>query len=252
MFARPQTRRHAWVLPILILSALVAAQSVFTYSDLKGDLSIRSKDGQGTMLEDGYRFDLKGSVTVSSKSRRFTLQANQVQANIGKGASSTSPNELKTAKASGNVSITQTAPGKSSTLQSNSATYTAKGTKSLVQVTGSVRLKNTDAGKREVLTATGSSGSATLNPSSARGLEQATLNGPVKVEIIQSGTQASRVVFTGGKMTFAGSTVTLTGNVKATGSGASRFGNLSNVDSLTVHLNDKGEMTRFSFKSGGA
>lgn len=251
MPARPQARRHAWVLWGLILSSLAVAQSVFTYADSTGDLAIRARDGQGTMLDTGYKFDLKGDVRISSRSRRFTLQAANVQATIRRGAGSNSPNELQSATASGGVTVVQSAGGSSSTMSSSTATYTAQGKGALVQAKGSVRLKNLNTAKKETLIATGSSASATLNPNSKRGMDRATLNGPVSVEVVQSSAQGSRVIFTGQKLVLAGDTVTLSGNVKASGAGASRFGNLSNVDSLVVQLNEKGEMTRFTFKSGG-
>jgi hypothetical protein len=236
----------------LIIPAVAFAQANFTYSDSKGDLAIRARDGQGELVEDGYRFDLRGSVQISSRSRRVTIQAARVQARVGRTKGAQSPNELKSATASGGVKLVQTAPGKTSTLQSNSATYTAQGSGASVQASGLVKIVNADQSKRETLTATGSKGSALLNPSSTRGIDRATLEGPVKVTIVQSGPSGSQVVFTGGRMTLAGNTVTLEKNVKATGSGASRFGNLSNVDSVTVYLNEKGEMSRFSFKSGGS
>jgi hypothetical protein len=189
-------------------------------------------------------------VAISSKAKRFTLNAAQVRAVIGRSGSSTSPNELKSAKASGGVKVVQSAQRETSTLQSNSATYTVQGSGAVVQATGSVRLTNSSAAKRETLLATGSSGTAVLSPNSPRGIDRATLNGPVRVQVVQSGAGGSKVVFSGNKMTLNGNLVSLTGKVKATGSGASRFGDLSNVDSVTVTLNDKGEMTKFSFKSG--
>lgn len=235
----------------MILPILALAQSNFTYSDSKGDLAIRARDGQGESLSDGYRFDLMGSVQISSKSRKFILQASRVQATIGKSEIDQSPNELKIAKATGGVRVVQTAAGKSSTLQSNSATYRIQGSGATVDAVGAVRILNSNQAKRETLTATGSSGTAVLNPKSARGIDRATLKGPVRVEIVQSGPASSTVVFTGGKMSMDGSTITLVGNVRALGSGASKFGNLSNVDSVTVQLNANGEMSRFKFKSGG-
>jgi len=251
VLARFGAGRHSWLLLSLIVPVLAIAQANFTYSDSKGDLAIRARDGQGELVADGYKFDLQGSVQISSRSRRVTIQAARVQARVGRTQGAQSPNELKSATASGGVKVIQSAPGKTSTLQSNSATYTAQGSGASVQATGLVKIVNSDQSKRETLTATGSKGSAVLNSNSARGIDRASLEGPVKVTIIQFGPAGSQVVFTGGRMTLAGNTITLDKNVKASGSGASRFGNLSNVDSVTVYLNDKGEMSRFSFKSGG-
>jgi len=234
----------------MILPLLSFSQSIFSYSDAKGDLSIRAKDGQGILSAGGYEFDLKGSVAISSKTRQLVLTASRVKASIGKSPGSDAPNELKKATASGGANIVQSASGKSSRLQAGTATYTVQGSGASVQASGSVRIVNVDSGKRETLTATGTSGTARLDSKSPRGISSATLNGPVRVEIVQSAGSASRVVFTGRKMTLSGNQVSLTGNVKASGAGASRFGNLSNVDSLTVTLNDRGEFSRFTFKSG--
>jgi hypothetical protein len=234
----------------MMLTAYAVSQSVFTYSDSKGDLSIRAKDGQGILSSGGYEFDLKGSVSVSSKKRQFVLTAGRVKASIGKSAGSDSPNDLKRATASGGARIIQTASGRSSRLQSNTATYTAQGNGATVQANGAVRIVNVDQAKRETMTATGSRGTAKLDPNSPRGISSATLDGPVRVEIVQSAGTGSKVVFTGNRMNLSGNQVSLTGNVKASGAGASRFGNLSNVDSIVVTLNERGEFSRFTFRSG--
>jgi predicted transcriptional regulator len=249
--ARPQTRRHAWLLLAITVPVLAWAQANFNYSDSTSDLAIRARDGQGELMADGYKFDLRGAVQITSRSRRVTIQAARVEAAVGRSAGAKSPNELRSAKATGGVKVIQTAPGKTSTLQANAATYAIQGAGASVQATGLVKIINSDQAKRETLTATGSKGTAVLNPKSARGLDRATLEGPVKVTLLQSGPAGSQVVFTGGRMTMSGDSITLSKNVKATGSGASRFGNLSNVDSVTVYLNEKGEMSRFTFKSGG-
>lgn len=158
---------------------------------------------------------------------------------------------MEWAKATGKVRITQTSGTKSSTLNSNTATYTVQGKGGEVTASGAVRIQNLDGSKKQTVLATGSSGSATLNPDSERGIDQATLNGPVRVEIVQAGENGSRVVLTGRKLVMSGNTLTMTGGVTATGTGASQFGNVQGVDTLTARLNDNGEMTSVSFRSGG-
>lgn len=250
MPARPSTRRNAWLLT-LVLPGLVFAQSNFNYSDAKGDLAIKAKDGAGAILKDGWKFDLKGNVTISSRTEKFNLQAPVVSATIVSAKGSTSPNQVKTATASGGVRLTQSSTGATSNLQSQTATYTSGTNSATVQARGAVRIQNVDNRKRETMVATGSSGTAVLNPKSKRGLDSAILNGPVRVEVVQSGTGSGKATFTGQKLTLRNNQITLTGNVKATGSGSSQFGNLSNVDSVVVDLNDNGEMTRFQFRSRG-
>jgi hypothetical protein len=236
---------------MILLPALILAQSVFTYADAKGDLSVRAKDGQGEMLKDGYKFELRGDVNISSRKRKFTLAAPQVTAVVGKSNGAKSPDELRTAKASGGVRLTQAAQVRTSNLQARNATYTIKGSSAMVQANGSVRIQNVDSQKSETMIATGSSASAILDPKSKRGIDKATLNGPVRIEIVQSKGDRSRVVFTGNKLVLYKDTVTLTGNVKATGTGASQLGSFSNLQSVMVFLNDKGEMSHFKWNTGG-
>lgn len=250
MPARPAARRNAWILA-LILPSLIVAQSNFRYSDAKGDLSINARDGQGEITKEGWKFDLKGNVTISSRTERFTLSAPQVSAIVAATRGSSSPNQMKTARATGGVKVTQSTPSSTANLQAQTATYTAGTRTSTLQVQGSVRIQNIDTQKRETLVATGANGTAILNPNAKRGLDSATLNGPVRVEVLQAGSGGGKAVFTGQKLTMNQNQITLTGNVKATGSGSAQFGNLSNVDSVTVDLNDKGEMSRFRFRSGG-
>jgi lipopolysaccharide assembly outer membrane protein LptD (OstA) len=236
----------------MILPVIILAQAGFSYSDDKGDLSLRARDGQGEMTANGYQFDLRGGVTITSTSRKFSVKADRVLATVAKGGQESSPNTLEKAVATGNVRIQQSVDGRSASLQSQSATYLAKGDAAEIQAKGMVRIQNIDSGKKETMLATGTSGTATLDPKSKRGISKATLAGPVRIELKQANSQGTTIVFTGNRLTLAGNTVALVGNVKATGSGASRFGNLSNVDSLTVELNDRGEMSRFRFKAGGS
>ena len=251
MSSRSQASRYAWVLSAIIAPSLLLAQSVFTYRDTKGDLSLKSRDGQGEMISNGYKFILRGAVSVTSKSRAFTLTADRVEATVSATKSGESPNDLRIAKATGKVKLVQSSAGQNSTLTANSVTYQPLGNQGKVEASGSVTIQNIDSAKRESMRATGSSGSATLDKTAQRGVRTAELKGPVRVDVVQSSKSNSKVVFTGGRLTLTGDTITLSGNVKASGSGASQFGNLSNVDSLTVYLNDKGEMSRFTFKSGG-
>jgi len=236
---------------MMLLASLVLAQSVFTYSDTSRDLRIQAKDGQGTMVESGYRFELRGSVSIDSKKEQFSLRAGKIVADVVSGPIAGGPNQLKAATASLGVRFEQVSPTGSSVLTGSSATYTVQGVGGKLDAKGTVRIVNTNIVKKETLIASGSAITALLDKNSKRGLKSATLSGPVKIELDQAGGQTSRIVFTGRTLTLDGNTIRLSGNVKATGSSASRFGNLGNVDSVTVMLNDKGEMSSFKFRSGG-
>ena len=236
---------------MMLLASLVLAQSVFTYSDTSRDLRIQAKDGQGTMVASGYRFELRGNVSIDSKKEKFTLRAGKIVADVVSGPFTGGPNQLKSATASLGIRFEQVSATGRSVLTGSSATYTVQGVGGKLDAKGSVKIVNTNVVKKETLIATGSSVTALLDKGAKRGLKSATLTGPVKIELEQAGGEASRIVFTGRTLTLDGNTIRLSGNVKATGSSASRFGNLGNVDSVTVVLNDRGEMSSFKFRSGG-
>lgn len=235
----------------MIIPGLAMAQSTFTFTGSKGDFSIRARDGKGEPIKDGWKFDLEGAVVITSRKDRFTLSAPKVTATVAAVQGSSSASQVKTARATGGVKVTQSTASSTANLQSQTATYTAGARTSTLLVQGSVRIQSIDTQKRETLVATGTSGTAILNPGAKRGMDSATLNGPVRVEIVQAGSSRGKAVFTGQRLTMNQNQVTLTGNVKATGTGSAQFGDLSNVDRVTVDLNDKGEMSRFRFQSGG-
>lgn len=235
----------------MILPAILLAQAGFSFRDATGDLSGKARNGGFTPAGSGYEVRFDGAVSLSSKSRGFSLSSDNVITRLAKKNGSGTATSMEWAKATGRVKITQTSGSKSSTLNSNSATYTVRGKGGDVTASGSVRIQNLDGAKKQTVLATGSSGSATLNPDSKRGIDQATLNGPVRVEIVQAGEKGSRVILTGKKLVMNGNTMTMTGGVTATGSGASQFGNVQGVDTLIARLNDNGEMTSVSFRSGG-
>jgi hypothetical protein len=235
---------------MILLSALVLAQSVFTYSDSQNDMMIRANNGMGTMTPAGWQFDLRGKVNLLSKKEKVSLTASQVKADIASGKDAKRASSIRRAVATGGVVIVQTAESQTAKLNSSTATYKALGAKGQVDARGAVRIETVNSQKKQTLVATGSSAIAILNKSSKKGIESATLNGPVRVQIVQSAGESSTIVFTGNKLTLAGNQVTLTGNVRASGQGAARFGNLGNVDSVVAMLNDKGELTSFKFRSG--
>lgn len=244
---------------LFALVPLAAAQAVFNYSDGKGDLAIRARDAQGTAITDanskvtGYKFKLKGGAHISSKRQGFTLDANQITADAVTSKDSSSPNEIRSAQATGNVQLNQGAANVKSTMKCGNARYQAKGDTAKVTAGGGVTLTNFDSKAKQALTATGSNGTATLDKKASEGygLRDTTLTGSVRVEIKEEASDGV-VVFTGDRLTIDAKKITLSGHVKGNGKAKSRFGSLSNVSSIVVNLNAKREMTSFSFKSGGA
>lgn len=249
--SRPQNGRYAGVLAAVILPSLILAQAGFSFRDSSGDLTGKARNGGFAPAGSGYEVRFDGQVALSSKSRGFSLASDKVTTRLAKAKGSDTATTLEWAKATGKVRITQTSGSKKSNLASSSATYTVRGKGGEVSASGSVRIENIDGSKRQTVVATGSSCTATLAPDSKRGIDKATLNGPVRIEIVQAGTGGSKVVLTGNKLVMNGNTLTLSGKVSATGTGASQFGNVSGVDTLVAQLNDNGEMKSANFRSGG-
>jgi len=238
---------------LALLLLTVGVPSNFTFSDSKGDLAIVAKQGQGSMVGDGLHLDLRGSVRIASRKQSFVLTANRVVADAGPGKGSKAVDEIKKATATGGVKLVQSADNVSTNLQCAIANYRLAGDAAIVDCQGSVRIQNFDVAKQQAIVATGGSGTATLDKKAKEGfgLREATLTHSVKVDVLDSTTKGGHAIFTGDKLTMTPNRITLTGNVKAQGNGTARFANLGKVDSIVVNLNDRKEMTSFSFKSGG-
>jgi|GEM_PF-3908697 len=240
---------------IAALAILALGQSGFVYSDAKKDLTIHSKQGQGTMggtpENQTLTLDLKGSVQISSKRQGFNLNADRVQAFVVPGQKSKSPNEIRSATATGQVKMTQTGKGKSSTIFCETATYQTSGDVAKVNAKRSVRIQSFDEKKKQTLVGTGSSGTATLDRSNAGGdgLREATLTGSVRVDIVDASANGGHAIFTGDLLTITQREITLTGHVKGQGSVTERLGNLSGVNKIVLKLNERKEMTGFSFNT---
>ncbi len=239
------------------LFILVLGQSAFVYSDSKGDLTLHSNEGQGTMVKNGPKYDLKldlrGKVQIASRRQKFVLNADRVQAYAVPTKESKSPNEIRSATATGGVKFSQSADQRSSTIQCATAVYNANGDIAKLDARGSVRIQSFDAAKKQNLTAAGATGTATLdkNAKDGAGLREATLTTSVKVDIVDLSTKGGHAIFTGDRLTMTQKQIVLTGHVKAQGSVAERLGNIGGMQKLTVDLNDKKEMTGFSFSGGG-
>ncbi|MBC8066553.1 MAG: hypothetical protein H7Y17_17110 [Chlorobia bacterium] len=228
------------------------AQTGFRYSDDKRDLTISAQNGGGKPIPQGWKLDLLRNVSIASQLQKFTLKADKVTVDIASTKGSTSANEVKTATASGKVKIVQRADLRSSNIQSNQATYRSLGKTAQVDLRGSVYIESIDEKKNQTLVATGSSGTATLDKEAKNtsGLRQAILNGPVQIEVDQAGSEGSTMLFKGNKLTLSPGKAVLSGNVSADGRGKNKIGSFTNMDTLTVILNERNEMKSFAFSSG--
>lgn len=243
---------------LALLALIATAQSNFTYTDADRRLAVTAKEGQGSMITvkgelKGIHLELKGGVRISSSRQKFVLNANHVDADAVPGKGSKSPNEIQRALATGGVRFSQSANTRSTNLQCVTATYRTSGNAAIVDAKGSVRIQSFDSSKKQTMTATGGSGTATLDKDSkdGDGLREATLNGSVRVDVIDAAAKSAHLIFTGDKLTMKPRQIVLSGHAKFQGSQTGRFGNLGTVDSIVVNLNDRKEMTSFSFKSGG-
>lgn len=234
------------------LVGIAFAQTIFNYSDSAGNLQVRAKDAQGSQIKGGYRFDLKGGASVVSKRQGMSLSANQITVEAVASKGSNSPDEVKNAKATGSVKFDQSAGARKTTLTCANANYKSLGETAQLDTSGGVTIQSFDSAKKESLNAKGASGTAMLDRKAEGGfgLRTATLTNGVRVEVIESGNQNSRVVFTGDKLTMDPNKITLTGHVKAQGKNSTGLGNLGNVDVLVINLKDQ-KMTSFSFRTGG-
>lgn len=231
---------------MILLTALVVAQSGFSFYGKDNSLEVHS--GKGKVLEVGqnYKLVLSNGVNLQKKDEKIVLTASQVTAMIVKDAGAKQPNTLRTAVATGKVKVVQTGQNVTANLQSNEATYTkGQGKQAIVQATGNVRLQHLDSGKRQTLLATGRSGSANLDPNSKRGISKALLNGPVRLEAVRASAKGSKWVFTGNKLTVDGNVAKLIGNAKMVGTGYEAEANV-----FTAFLNDSGEVVGFESSSG--
>lgn len=250
--ARSQASRYAWLFSALVAPVIVFAQGNFRYSDAKGDLAIKAVNGGGKPIPQGWKLDLVGNVSISSKRQNFTLNADKVTANILATKGSSSANEVKTSTATGKVRIVQKADQRSSNIRSNEAIYRSLGTSAQVDFRGAVYIESIDERKKQTLIATGTSGTATLDKTAkdTSGLRQAILNGPVQIEIDQVKFNGSTAFFKAAKLTLSPGKIVLSGNVSGTGRGANKIGDFFNMDTVTVILNERNEMKSFSFSSG--
>ena len=118
---------------------------------------------------------------------------------------------------------------------------------------GATKIVNTEAVTKRKVTATGSAGVASLNPT-VKGngsLQRASLEGPVKIVAVLAETKGtSTYTATGNQLDIVNdakpSTITLAGNVKVktvSTDPAAGDSNVEGLDKIVLSLNDKGEVT---------
>jgi lipopolysaccharide export system protein LptA len=124
-----------------------------------------------------------------------------------------------------------------------------------LDLTGAVRIIDKTA--KGSTTITGHDGHATLDPNakgSGSGLRTASLNGPVRIQAVQSKTSGGTITATGSRLELdsASHTVTLSGNVNVTGNQQSTLGELRGADRAVLVLNDQGQVASVRVSQGAA
>lgn len=229
--------------------AIAGGQAVFAYRDAKGDVTLQAGSGRFEQGADGVqKFFAKSNVDLRSRLQNIRMQAQAIAVAVIQNKAGKS--ELKSAHASGGVTIAKTGTSGQSTVESSGADATMSGDVADVVLTGPTRLRSS-GGKGGSVYATGSGGTARLDTRAkgGSGLKGAMLGGPVRVEATQSG--GGKLIATGSRLTADDGmrALTLSGNVKVDGSKSGAFGSLQNVSKVTLHLNEKGEVQSIQVNS---
>ena len=229
-----------------ILAVGAIGQATFTYRDRTGDLTITAKGGLVEQPKAGQlKLTLTGSpVVLRSRSDGLELRAPRLVCNATSVGGKTN---LKAATASGGLTVTRA--GGTST--SSSGTYTATEAGGQLDLRGNVRLVDRGQRNRDMMVVTGSNGTALLGD---RGVERATLAGPVRATIVQQG--GGTVVATGSRMMLnraaTPATIVLAGNVSIKGSGQNTLGEIQGADRAVLTLNTAGEVRSVRIEQGAS
>lgn len=243
----------------VLASSLAVGQGIYRYSDKSENLQIVAPGGVAwrALANDAFELTLSGGkskVTATSRTQGIQMTGGNIVATIGPDPAKKGQNRLQRARATGGTRTIKSANGQTSEIAGNTATYVAGVAESLLTLTGAVSLRNLDQQKRQSLAATGSSGIATLETGTqskrSNGVRSATLAGPVRVTMIESGSRRATVVASANRMIYENTpgrpTITLTGNVKISGQGESNIGTFSNLSRAVLRLNDKNELVSFN------
>ena len=244
-----------WFAALAIAGLAVAQKGEFTYRDSSGNLVVTAKGGKVTRLTDGFRLNLGGPVTLTSKTQSMTIKAGSVEANLAGGSTM----RVTSATAANGFNLIKNAADRMSQITGAKATLTSGSSADQVTISGPVSILATDASKRQTLNASGTSGTASFSNSGANrgGLLKAGLDGPVKVTLLEftNDGKPSKIVVTGNRLSIDGQespTVTVTGNVKISGEGASTFGTFSNLGKAVFKLNAKGEVVNSEMEASSS
>lgn len=243
-----------------------AAQTRFRYTDPAKNVEVQANRARvDNASQQTSQLLVQGQVDITSRSQGLRIQANEVRCEIGTVKANTK--EIRKATATGSVKMSKTvtnARGRQLTeISGSKADMVADPKGSTVNMAGPVGIRSSDDRKRVNLSATGSSGIAILEPGSAtgltNGLREATLAGPVKIDMLQAGRAGqkgeARAEAKANRMRLVarkdGSTLTLLGNVEIHGRGASDIGDTTGLSKAIFEFNAAGEVTRFSTEAGG-
>ena len=237
----------------ICIAALAGAQSLFTYRDKSGSLTVRANSGLVEQtFTDKVHLVLKGRpVVVSSIEDGLQIEAPSVVCDT------TTKGKAKIGKAvgTGGVHAIKKAAAGSTDITASSGTYTSGAQSARLDLKGAVRLINKTA--RGTTTITGHDGFATMDPNgkgAGSGLKTASLNGPVKIVADQQNTQGGTITATGSHIDLdnAGHTVTLSGHVNVTGNQKSTLGELRGADRAVLVLNDRGQIASVRVTQGAS
>jgi len=241
---------------LLLISAVVAlasAQSIFTYRDKSGSLTVHALSGlvEQTSVEKVHLV-LKGKpVVVDSLQDGLQIQAPSVVCDANtKGAA-----RIGKAVGTGGVHAIKKSATGTTDITASSGTYNAAGQTARLDLTGATRIVSKTA--KGTTTITGSSGYALLENGAkgpGSGLKSAVLSGPVKIVSDQQNTSGGVITATGSHLELdnAAHTVTLSGKVNVTGNQKSTLGELRGADRAVLVLNDRGQIASVRVTQGAS
>jgi len=237
----------------------------FRYIDAAKNMIVLADGGRSEQTSAGtYDLTLTGLVSIDSLSQGLHLTADKVQCQTAKAANNRM--DVKHAVATGKVHIVKTVANKGAKeitdITCSKGDLQVAATGDIVALAGPVSLRSESPAKRRTLTATGSSGTAVLEPQAKTqakdGIRTAHLAGPVKLTLVQPAEKPAKtpadakppgeakVVATSDEMDISNTatlrTVILRGHVKIDGEGSSRVGSFSGIRQATVVLNAAGEV----------
>jgi hypothetical protein len=243
------------------VAALAAAQPALTYRDAGGNMTLRNyRSFSFNFPGEIIQFDLRGSgnqpVQGSWQAQGLEIAAARLQGEV-LARSPQGGSQIRTLTATGNVRAVKTAGAVRTEVTGAVATFRSQAQGASVDLRGPVRIVHRNAQNRQTAIVTGASGTVGLGATRNVGVRNATLSGNVRIEVLQApraGQRESRMIVTGNQLTLNNTarpaTMTLTGNITATGTGDSAFGNLQGARRAVITLNEAWEMTGMEITSG--